>query len=231
MLDIVIPVRNATEYFRNCVDTIEANTLDQNTKSFRFIIVDDFSDPEHAEVIRATVSRFSNALYIRTQKQRWFSRASNIGLRLVNSEWCVLINSDCTVAPGWMTHLDSIRDDFQAKHPEKRLGVIGHHNAGPNSPSWDEQFNPSYVTGHLLFFHTPTIREISVIRGTPGLIFDERYQEGIHIATDRWLSWEMNKLGISPIYAYGDWAAHHGGKSWNYNTAKVAHLRLVDVND
>lgn len=227
MIDIVIPVHNATEHFCAAVDSIDAYT----GQDHRFIFVDDFSTPDQSEVIREVASKHKNSLLVRTSKQRWFTRACNIGLRLVNSDWAVLINSDCTVGPGWLEHLEAVRAEYEGSPHFRRLGLIGHHGAGENTPRWDEQHEPSYVTGHCLFLCMAAMWEVANHRGTPLKVFDETRQDAIHINSDRFLSYDLNKLGFAPIYAYGDYVGHHGGKSWGHNLALVMCIQMKDVND
>src|SRR6266403_1415928 len=103
--DIVIPVHNALQYTEPCI-----NSLFEHTQNFRLILVDDFSNVETTNYLLGVLQRDPNILYVRTASQKWFTRASNIGLRLVRTQRAILLNSDCVVDNGWLEELFAVWD-------------------------------------------------------------------------------------------------------------------------
>jgi len=145
--DIVIPCHNALEYTRNCVATL----YDHTHTPFRLIIVDDYSDEDTRQFLYGPdcLGRNKRNLYIRTNLQKWWTRASNIGLREVRTPKCILINSDCVVNEGWLEQMYDVWYEYEALTPHRRLGLVGH--AGrDDGKKWEETREPNYVTGHLL---------------------------------------------------------------------------------
>jgi glycosyltransferase involved in cell wall biosynthesis len=110
--DIVLPVHDAMEYTTVCLDSLFAHT-----ENFRLILVDDYSTVEMSAYLMSILQRQPTALYIRTAQQKWFTRASNVGLRMVRTPRAVLLNSDCILDNGWLEELygvwEEVRDGCQ----------------------------------------------------------------------------------------------------------------------
>lgn len=226
MIDIVLPVHNALEYTKECV-----RTLYEFTSDFRLIIIDDFSDETCREWLYGPECHGRNprGLYVRTGKQFWFTRAANTGLRLVKTEWCVLINSDVILNSGWLDELYACRDEFLRVCPERKVGLVGDQGQDPGR-RWVESVHPAYVTGHLWLCNMAAFQHMSEARGTPGRYLNEVDPGCIHIASDRIGCWELNKLGYATIACFNVPCGHHGGKSWDYRLDRVFGLKLSDVD-
>src|SRR5580692_224422 len=100
--DVLIPIHGTREFpvehvFEQCVETVI-----KNTRNFRFIFVDDACDDICSNVIRRVAESFPYSIVVRTNKQRWFSRAVNLGLRMVRTPWAVELNCDTVVDAGWL---------------------------------------------------------------------------------------------------------------------------------
>lgn len=221
--DIIIPVHNALEYTQPCIDTIF-----KHTKNFRLILVDDFSNVETTAYLMSVLQRQPEALYIRTAQQKWFTRASNLGLRLVRTQRCILLNSDCVVDNGWLDEMYAVWDEAAAIITAKRIGIVGSHLSAEEPRRWSEYAEPGYVTGHCLLLSIPIVSEISERRGNPGWYLDEVHQDAAHINSDRYLSYELNRAGYATVASFKAAVGHHGGKSWGYNLGAAAQIRLGD---
>lgn len=217
--DIIIPVHDAVDYTTACVDSVFTHT-----KDFRLILVDDFSQRDATDYLLGALKRDPTALYIRTAQQKWFTRASNLGLRMVRTQRCVLLNSDCVVDEGWLDELYNVWSDAEASG--LRVGLVGSHLSGEEPRRWANTIEPGYVTGHCYLLSVPILSDLADRRGNPGWYFDEVHREAVHINSDRYLCYEMNKAGYSPVVSFKAAVGHHGGKSWGYNLARINQIRL-----
>lgn len=213
--DIVLPIRltrqfpDADKCLQRCCECLLANT-----RNFRVIFVDDNSDAVGQQVIENIVStHFRNSLMVRTYKQRWFTRAVNIGLRLTRTPWVVVLNSDAYVQPGWLEELMYVRDD--AKNLTK-VGLVGSVYSPEDPRRWMSSVDKDYVTGHCWYLNMEALTEVSVIRNTPGIYLDELRDDSIHIRSDVYLCWDMNRLGWQTIKSHHSHVDHEAGKSWGH---------------
>lgn len=219
--DVIVPVHDALDYTTSCIDSLFAHT-----KNFRLLLVDDHSCVETTAYLMGLLQRDPTALYMRTGQQKWFTRASNIGLRLVRTSRCILLNSDCVLDHGWLDELYEVWDAAEKMMPGRRVGMVGSIQSVEEPRRWAEYVEPGYVTGHCLLLSIPVLSEMSDKRGNPGWYLDEVHQEAAHINSDRYLSYEMNRCGYATIASFKSAVGHHGGKSWGYNLARVQTLRL-----
>ena len=224
MIDIVLPVHNAGEYFWNCVQSVR-----QFTDSYRLILVDDFSEEETAEKVRLIARQHQNSILIRTAKQRWFTRAVNLGLRMARTPRVVILNSDCELSIGWFEELQAIWAECEGIG--MKVGLVGSVMSDEEPRRYAISNKPDYVTAHCLYVDMHALTEVSVARGTPGIYLDETKQQDIHIRSDVSISWALNELGYATIKSFKSRVGHHGGKSWGYNLAAIASVSLQDVND
>lgn len=219
--DIVLPVHDAMEYTTVCLDSLFAHT-----ENFRLILVDDYSTVEMSAYLMSILQRQPTALYIRTAQQKWFTRASNIGLRMVRTPRAVLLNSDCILDKGWLEELYGVWEEVEAMGA--RIGLVGSVFSGEEKRRWLQMAEPGYVTGHAVLFSMEALWQISEKRGQAGWFLDEVHQDAIHINSDKYASWEMNRMGMATIASFKSAVGHHGGKSWNYNLGRVYSLRIGD---
>jgi len=226
--DVVLPVHNALDYVRPCVDSLYNYTPSLG----RLIIVDDHSDEKTREFLYGLecLGRQSRNLYVRTNRQVWFTRAANTGLRLVETERAVLLNSDVILNAGWLEELYDVWSDFESKTPGRKVGLVGDWG-NPHIPlRYQETQEPNYVTAHLWLVSMQALQDISVARGDPGRYLNELRPDCIHINSDRIGSYELNKAGYATVVSYKTPMGHYGGKSWAYDLGKVMGVRLQDVD-
>jgi len=216
-VDIVIPIHNALDFFKKCLQTILENTDKDLINSF--IFVDDFSGQETKNFIKEFVEKEKNNYSFKifqTDKQKWFTRASNIGLRASIADRVILINTDTEVGIGWLEELQNVMDETDAL----LVGSLYH----PESPTrYAEQIEPNYVTGHCWLLK----KEAFTIVG----YLDEVHPDAIHINSDRYYSYSVNRAGHKPVYSYHSIVHHHGSRSWNAgNVWQVLSMRNEDVD-
>ena len=226
--DIVIPVRSTIEFPTVDVFTTCIKSVCDNTQNFRFIIVDDNSTYKDSEEIARLVSHYRNALYIRTHFQNWFTRAVNIGLRLVRTPYAVVLNSDTICHPGWLFELYAVKDEIE--ETIGRVGLVGSTYSEGELKRYALSTGQDYVTGHALLLHMAAMQEASYTHGTPGLYLDETSALNIHIRSDVDICWKLNRLGWQTVKSFKSHVDHHGFKSWGAQVGRVQQLRLEDVS-
>lgn len=219
--DIIIPVHGALDFTKLCIESVFEYTTD-----FRLILVDDFSDSETTTYLLSVLHRQATALYLRTSQQKWFTRASNLGLRLVRTQRCVLLNSDCVVDNAWLSELYGVWEEAERESIGRKVGMVGAHLSDEEKRRFAFYLEPGYVTGHCLLLSMGVLAEMAERRGNPGWYLDETRQDALHINSDRYLSYEMNRAGYATVAAFKAAVGHHGGKSWGYNLARISQVRL-----
>ena len=227
---IVVGVHSRGEYdtrpyLENCL-----KTLKETTKDYRLVFVDDFCDENGSKAIQDQASQYPESYVIRTQKQRWFSRAYNLGMRLTRSEWVVLLNTDTVLYPGWLEELWSVKNlaemDFQCE-----VGLVGSVYSDTETRRYARTISPDYVTGHCWLVNMKAMVDCSLDRNTPGLYLDETSQKTIHIFSDNEICERMNRLGYATVQSFKSQVGHHGGRSWGHRLDRISSLTLEQVND
>lgn len=223
--DIVMPVHGALEYLATCIESLE-----KHTQNFRMIFVDDCSpDSATSEFLDKLVKARKDWLLVRTGKQRWFTRAVNIGLRLVRQPEALVLNSDCVVDSGWLDELYSVWQAALADG-DGPVGLVGSTLSGEEPRRWAATTEPNYVTGHCLLMAMYALDQVADKRGTPGWYLDETRQDHIHINSDRFLCYDMNRLGLRTVASFKSAVGHHFGKSWGCDLGRVSRITLADVD-
>lgn len=211
-------------------------TLRQHTDNYRMIFVDDFCDDKARTMISSYAEQYPESYVIRTNKQRWFTRAYNLGLRLVRSKYAILLNLDCELGPGWLDELYSVKDEAENELKQK-VGLVGSEYSADEQRRWQNitspttPGNPGYLTGHCILADMYALFEASANRGTPGIYLDETQVRTIHIYSDNEISERLHKIGWATVRSFKSQVGHHGGKSWHHELNRVFRLTLEEVSD
>lgn len=123
-IDIVIPVFNALDDVKKCLDSVYRYT---DGFSVRTYIINDASNQETTEWLRWFSKNHSNFILTENEKNQGYTKTVNIGLRQCGGDYIVTLNSDTVVTNGWLI---SLIDCFMS---DSSIGV-----AGPlsNAASW-----------------------------------------------------------------------------------------------
>lgn len=227
--DIVICVRGTRRYpieqdFERCVDS-----LVKTTSNFRLILVDDDSDEIASAVVGRVSEWFDNSILVKTRFQRWFTRAYNLGLRLVRTPRAVILNADTILGEGWLDELYAVWADAEAAG--HRVGLVGSALSDAELRRWIGTREPGYVTAHCSLLSMQAITEASAQRGQPGIYLDETRQDAIHIRSDVFICYELNRLGYVTIQSHKSRVGHAGGKSWGHDLYSINGLTLQQVSE
>jgi len=100
-VDVVVCVHNALSDVRRCLHSITHNT----PRLGRLIIIDDGSEPETADYVRAFASEHGRCTLLRNASAVGYTKAANQGMSASKAEHVVLLNSDTIVSRGWMERM------------------------------------------------------------------------------------------------------------------------------
>ena len=226
--DVIISTRITREFpaekdLEACVDS-----LVKHTKNVRVIFVDDNSDEIGKQCIDTQASRFRDSLLVRTHYQRWFTRAYNTGFMLTRTPYFVGLNCDTILDTGWLEELYSVKDDVEAK--VGKVGLVGSVLSAEEPRRYALSVGQDYVTGHCILFSAQAMNEVANARGTPGIYLDETRPDAIHIRSDVFICWDMNKLGWQTVKSFKSNVGHTSAKCWGQRLWTIPCLLDV-VND
>lgn len=108
MISIIIPVLNAHEMTKECINSIRLCTQD-----YELVIVDNGSEPP----IEKPYTGFVDCRVIRNEENKGFPVAVNQGIREANGDIIILLNNDTIVTPGWADRLLMWLDEYDIIGP------------------------------------------------------------------------------------------------------------------
>lgn len=101
-VDIIVPIYNAVDDLRKCVDSVLAYT----SQPYRLVLVDDASpDPGVKEYLAALAAEGFRGLILHNETNLGFVGTCNRAMALRGDADVVLLNSDTLVTPGWLEAL------------------------------------------------------------------------------------------------------------------------------
>jgi GT2 family glycosyltransferase len=121
-VDIIICVHNALDDVRQCLHSV----IEKTSPPYRLIIVDDGSGEATRDYL-ADFAGIHDTLLLRNEQALGYTFAANIGLRVSNAPWVVLLNSDTVVTEPWMEAM------WRHGWRDPNVGVIGPLS---NAASW-----------------------------------------------------------------------------------------------
>src|ERR1039458_5017616 len=218
--DIVITCRITREFAHVEEDITKCvETLKHHTHAFRPIFVDDDSDQQGSAVIQSLAAQFPYGLYIKTNHQRWFTRAVNLGLRMIRTPYAAVLNCDTLYGTGWLEELYSVKDEVEST--VGKVGFIGSVLNGDEPRRYMLSVGQDYVTGHAWLLNMQAMYEVSAVRGTHGYYLDETHPHNIHIRSDVAICWDLNKLGWQCVKSFKSAVGHLSGRTWGHQLGRI----------
>jgi GT2 family glycosyltransferase/glycosyltransferase involved in cell wall biosynthesis len=115
-VSIVVPVYNALEYARACIDSIYES---RTAVAFEVVLVDNGSESAVGVWAEEQQRSEPNFRYLRYDRPLGFAGAMNAGAAVAQGEFLLLLNSDTLVTDGWLDKLASVLAD------DPELGLVG----------------------------------------------------------------------------------------------------------
>lgn len=122
---IIVPSYNRAEEIRELLESF--TRLEFPASRLELIIADDGSTDQTAELVKEFQARLPFPLHFYHQQNQGPGAARNMGMQRASGDFFIFIDSDCTVHPHWLQHIDralnesgadafggpdSFRDDF-----------------------------------------------------------------------------------------------------------------------
>src|SRR5271165_5434012 len=229
-LTVVVVTWNTRDLTLRCLQILFDNTPDLR---IRVIVADNGSEDGSVDVI---AQRFPHVDLIRNEGDFGFARANNEAVKLVESEWVLLLNPDTEVHPNAINNLLA----FSKRHPE--AGITGGRTVFPDGSlnigsAWNKItpwslfcsftglsllfkqsafFNPEAIGG----WKRDTVRHVDVVQGSFFMIptalwsrlggFDRRY---FMYGEEADLCLRAAALGYRPMITPDAQIMHLGGAS------------------
>jgi GT2 family glycosyltransferase len=115
-VDAIVCVHNALDVVKLCLESVAAN---RNPVQHRIVIVNDGSDEPTSEWLEAFAASHPNTYLIRHQKAGGYTKAANAGLRVMDADLAILLNSDTVVAGRWIEKM------LDAVYSNLGVGIVG----------------------------------------------------------------------------------------------------------
>ncbi|MCK4248270.1 MAG: glycosyltransferase, partial [Candidatus Omnitrophica bacterium] len=124
---IIMPVRNALDYAKIAVQSIR----DHTSCPYKLIIINDGSDAETT----AWINDQADVLSLQNVNSLGFPTACNLGLECVDTPYCMIINSDIKVTPGWLCKM------LATMKANEDIGILGPMTNKASGPQVDTGIN------------------------------------------------------------------------------------------
>ena len=115
-VDVIVCVHNALDVVKLCLDSVAAS---RDAVRHRIVIVNDGSDESTSAWLAEFASTHPNTLLIRHEKAGGYTKAANAGLRAMNADLAILLNSDTIVAGRWIQKM------LDAAFSNPGVGIVG----------------------------------------------------------------------------------------------------------
>lgn len=232
---IVIPVKNALDYFRKCVYSIRKYTTD-----YELVIIDNNSDRETKEFITGL-----NTIVITNSENKGFPYGCNQGIKVAKHNYICFLNSDTFVTSNWLDKLQKcfeVNPDCSIASPttcysrgiqcDKTLVDKRFKMSEAKILDYPSKLKEGYTQTEIYGFCMLTRK--SILKKIGGFDY-KRYGFGNYEEID--LQWRLGKLGYKSYWVKGAYVHHFGHKTFNEigidtlkNNKKIFEERKKDSN-
>lgn len=109
---IIIPSFNRADEIKELLRSVDK--LQFPTERFEVIIADDGSTDNTFEIVKEAQAKFHYTLHYFSQKNQGPGAARNFGMSKAKGDFFIFIDSDVTVPPMWLAHIDAALHKEQA---------------------------------------------------------------------------------------------------------------------
>jgi len=231
---IIVVTYNNLELNRLCLESIYARTEWPN---FEVIVVDNHSTDGSREYLKEVEKNFTNLRVTLNESNLGFAAANNIGLRLADGDYLVLLNNDTIVTRGWLSTL------IRHLHADASIGLIGpvtntigneaKVNVGYTNPEDMPAWAADFVREHdgqvfsipmLAMFCLAMRREVFESVG----LLDEQF--GIGLFEDDDYAHRVKINGLQVVCAADAFVHHFGQAAFKKLVANGQYQELFDEN-
>ena len=189
LVSVLMAVRNAERYLDEAIQSIRSQTLAE----FELVIVDDASEDDSREIMKARASEDCRLKTASNQRPEGLARSLNTGLRLCRGEFIARMDADDRACRNRLSR--------QVKHlrQDEKLVVLGSNARYINSQGCslgrsDMPLTDSSIRG-LMMIMNPFIHSSVMLRGQ---LFEDdclRYDEKLPVAQDYQLWTRLGSYG------------------------------------
>lgn len=167
-ISVIIPVYNAEEYLRECLDSI----LVQNFTNFEVLLINDGSTDTSGDICNEYAAKDSR-FKVFHQKNAGVSAARNLGMDHANGEWITFVDSDDWISQNYFAAVQSEgNEDWILLNIDRFIGglqrnhlvfaannfslsdFLENYTVYPHFPApWAKFFRKNIVAQHHLRFH------------------------------------------------------------------------------
>ena len=158
-LSIIIPVYNAEQYIKPCLDSILQNSKESLSKT-EIIVINDGSTDKTLKILES-YNQHKN-IKIHTTKNQGVSAARNLGISLAKGEWVTFIDADDTVNSNFSKVVSLVEDskssfiifsNYDIKTTDKKILTTqtlqsSMYLSGP----WSKIYNRQFLIKHKILF-------------------------------------------------------------------------------
>jgi len=129
-VDIIVCVHDALPDVQRCLEAVVRHTNQPSDPPHSLILVDDGSQAETRDYLSEFANsqrKRSDAVLLRNEEAKGYTRAANQGLRRSSADYVVLLNSDTVVTAGWLDRLIACGES------DPQIGLVGPLS---NTASW-----------------------------------------------------------------------------------------------
>ncbi|MBQ8574734.1 MAG: glycosyltransferase family 2 protein [Clostridia bacterium] len=114
-VSIIVPVYNAEEYIRSCINSLLAQTIDFS--QMQILLINDGSKDSSEEICKEYAEKYSN-VFLYTKENEGASQARNFGIKKAEGKYIFYLDSDDSVKP---ETVKSVCDFFDSVYDEVDL--------------------------------------------------------------------------------------------------------------
>jgi len=202
LVNIIILNYNADQLLLQCLESVSRTNYD----NFKIILVDNASTNKN---YRKYKEKFENISLIENKENLGYCEGNNVGIRMAEGEFIVILNPDTTVNPDWLNELIKAHDKYgealyQPKHLSlndksvfmsagNMMNVFGFGYAREKGKKDVNQYNLieqiGYASGTCLFAPSSVFKKVGLLDPFIFLYHD-----------DLDLGWRAAQLGIKSYY-------------------------------
>ena len=104
MISVILPVYNVEKYISDCIESL----MVQTSENFEIIVVNDGTKDDSAKIAERILKDGKIPYTVKTTKNGGVSAARNTGLSMASGDYAVMVDSDDTVSPDFISDYEKL---------------------------------------------------------------------------------------------------------------------------